>query len=133
MSDQGPTPEQILAVARSITADHTGRWGAAWPRAAGFLTRQALEEGIDRTWTGPLAEMRGTPRRHQLLCLPTFLSDPDLARRVAATWYQISSACHAHPYELNPTAGELRQWADVTANLLGLQQIHVQSAMRSSE
>ena len=39
----------------------------------------------------------------QLLCLPHYLGDEELAERVSYAWAGLSGACHQHPYELPPT------------------------------
>ena len=49
----------------------------------------------------------------QLLCLTSYLSNQDLAREAAAAWTGLSRACHHHPYELAPTANELRDLLDI--------------------
>lgn len=103
-----PTPATLLANARDI-ADRPSAWGSCWPRAAAILARQALEDAIDRTWTGPAGDMRSRSWADKLTCLPWY-TDPDLARRARHTWHALSTACHAHPYELAPTAGELHGW-----------------------
>jgi hypothetical protein len=54
----------------------------------------------------------------QLVSLPFYLDDEDLARRVRDCWYSLSNACHAHPYELAPTVGELEGWLDVVERLV---------------
>ena len=45
--------------------------------------------------------------RAQLLCLPLYLGDEELAERVSYAWAGLSRACHQHPYELSPTSPEL--------------------------
>lgn len=114
MTWTGPTPTQLLAAAR-LTAARPAAWGACWPRATAILTRQALEETIDTLWAGPAAGMADGTWKAKLTCLPNYL-DPDLARRARHTWYALTAACHAHPYQLAPTLAELHGWiADVEA------------------
>ena len=45
--------------------------------------------------------------RVKLLCLRDVI-DVDIAREVSLTWVSLSQACHHHPYDRAPTAGELR-------------------------
>ncbi len=116
----GPTPAQLIDYARGVTAGTAGDWGRSWARAAAFLTRTALEDAVATLWSGPLTSLRATSTSSQLLCLPTYLGDDDLARRVHATWAQLSTACHAHAYELPPTVGELRRWIDVVDRLVAV-------------
>ena len=118
MTGQGPSPTQLLSAARVTVGKKGGAWGAAWPRAAAFLARQALESGIELLWVGDLAGLRDCSFRDQLTCLPTFLADIDLARRARQTWCSLSEACHAHPYELAPTASELDRWMDDVRSVL---------------
>jgi hypothetical protein len=54
--------------------------------------------------------------RTQLLCLPVFLGDPELAGRVAHGWGALARACHPRTYELAPTAQEQEQ-ADGSTSL----------------
>lgn len=114
----GPPPDVLLA-ARQI-ADRPAAWGSCWPRATAILARQALEDAIDQTWTGPAAEMRSRSWTDKFTCLPWYI-DPDCARRARHTWHALTNACHAHPYELAPTAGELHAWiAEVDGVLHGV-------------
>ena len=114
----GAAPAELFHYARLATGagDETD-WGRSWERIAAFLIRTALESAVSQRWAGPVAEMRWAPISTQLICLPRYL-DPDLARSVHATWAQLSTACHAHPYELPPTVAELHRWIDVVAQLL---------------
>jgi hypothetical protein len=114
----GPTPEQLLAGATTVTTYPGAGWESLWPRVAAVLTRQALESGIERFWVGPRAGMTSTSTTVQMLCLPTYLADARLARDAYATWSALSNACHAHPYDLSPTAGELRAWIEVVGRVL---------------
>lgn len=113
----GPTPQQLAAGARKAL-EPAAAWGAAWPRAAAYLARQALEDAVESTWHGPEIAMRSANRGAQLVSLPFYLGDPDLARRVRQCWHSLSHACHAHPYELSPTVAELTGWLDVVDELV---------------
>jgi hypothetical protein len=62
--------------------------------------------------------MRGCNMAAQLVSLPFYLGDRDLARRVRDCWYSLSNACHAHPYELAPTVAELEGWLEVVEQLV---------------
>ena len=113
-----PPPDLVLAVARKITGTPGADWASSWARAATFLTRSALEDAVDLLWTGPLTPLTSCPRSTQLLCLPTYLNDPDLARKVHSTWAQLSNACHAHAYDLDPTISELNGWIDTVQKFI---------------
>ena len=92
--------------------------GGIWPRAAALLTRQALEEALDRMWAACHPGMVYTSRRTQMLCLDQVIEDEALAADVRAAWSSLSRACHHHHYELAPTAAELEGWIQQTEHLL---------------
>ena len=82
-----------------------------WPRAAALLARQALEAALDEFWhSKKLTFEAKSGRRQQLICLREYLGAE--AGGVHHAWQALSRACHHHPYELVPTAGEIRQWMD---------------------
>jgi hypothetical protein len=89
-----------------------------WPRAAAFLGRQALEEALDDLWSRKAPALRQASTTCQLLCLPAFISDRELAGRAAHAWGALTHACHHHPYELSPTAEELDRWLDIVDSVL---------------
>lgn len=113
----GPTPQQLAAGARKAL-EPAAAWGSAWPRAAAFLARQALEDAVAEIWHGPSAAMRNANFTAQLISLPYFLADKSLAGQVRQCWHSLSNACHAHPYELSPTVAELTSWLDVVDDLV---------------
>lgn len=114
-----PTPDMLAAGARRALLPAAG-WGPAWPRAAAFLARQALEDAVSRVWAGPTAGMQKANVTAQLVSLPFFLEDRGLASRVRQCWAALSNACHAHPYELAPTVGELEGWLDVVDEMVSV-------------
>lgn len=81
-----------------------------WPRAVALLTRQALEKAIDDFWAA-------SPATADLTCLPVYLH-PGIARQISYVWAALSSACHYHPYDLAPIAGELDGWIGAVNTLL---------------
>ena len=97
-----------------------GREGptGAWPRAAAFLTRQALEGALDGLWSATLPAMQGASRSTQLACLVRVLDDHALIADVRAAWSSLSRACHYHHYEIAPTAAELQRWIRQTERLI---------------
>lgn len=113
-----PRPMDFLIVAEAVCGGKADDFGSSWSRAAAFLTRRALEDAVDGVYNGPLLAIRACPMSTKLLCLPRYLGDANLAREVHATWAQLSTACHAHPYELDPTIGELQRWIDVVKRLI---------------
>lgn len=101
------TPAELVAHARAMVSRPAPGTVGAWPRAAALLARQALEAAIDQLWARRAPELAQLSARAQLTCLPLYLRDDELAGEVAFTWAVLSDACHAHAYELGPTAEEL--------------------------
>lgn len=89
----------------------------AWSRSAAFLARQALEDCvrhvIERRW-GKI--MRPT-FASQLIVLRELVK-PKTAREIAWVWTALSSATHAHGYELPATGAELVRWIDAVEGLM---------------
>lgn len=98
---------QLVAAARDLLKRASPATAGLWPRAAALLARNALEIGVDEYWTRKRIPLEPCPTFTQLLCLREYLDDADLAGRVHHAWNALSRACHHHPYELAPTAGEL--------------------------
>ena len=111
MSGDGPSAEQLLRAAK-VTLDRAADWGPAWAQAVAFLARQSLEDAMDSLWPESASGLVDCSASDRLACLPYYLDDDDLARQVSQTWHALSNACHAHPYELDPTEAELRSWID---------------------
>lgn len=107
----------LLHLARRLIAGPDGPAGV-WPRAAALLSRQALEEGLDRLWENDCPGAAAAGRRTQMLCLGQVIEDEALAADVRAAWSSLSRACHHHHYELAPTAAELEGWIQQTEHLL---------------
>lgn len=103
------TDTLIRAARELITRPDIGPAGV-WPRAAAFLARQALEEALDELWLGNMPGVEMASRASQLACLSYASADRELADGVRIAWSALSRACHHHPYELAPTAGELDHW-----------------------
>ncbi|RBY75814.1 hypothetical protein DQ238_18890 [Geodermatophilus sp. TF02-6] len=107
--------EELLAQADQLLRHGSSDAGGWWPRTAAFLIRAALELELRAFWDRAEPGTEGAPMRAQLLVLATRTPPgAGTARDVAAAWHALSRACHHHPYELAPTAAELRAWhADV--------------------
>jgi len=105
------TTEEALVAARQLVDTPSQDTTGLWARAAAVLVRQALETALRDLWH---RKARGTHKATftaQLLCLPAFLDDEDLAGAVAWTWAATSAACHHNGYALPPVRGELETWA----------------------
>lgn len=105
-----PSPLELVDMANAVLSSHASDWRGAWARAAALLTRQALERALDELWIVRDVHLSPVSAHAQLLCLRAYLDDDALAAEVRYAWGALSRACHHHPYELAPTADELRRW-----------------------
>jgi hypothetical protein len=112
------TPVELLEAARQLIRRHDAATAGLWPRAGALLARQALEEALDAYWNARGLALGECPMRPQLVCLREYLPDTELAGRVEHAWSALSRACHHHPYELAPTAGELEGWVQVVGEFV---------------
>lgn len=111
-------PRVVLSLARGMLGRVDPDTAGLWPRASALLACRALEATVQRLWERRALDIRGCPMRVQLICLRTYLGDADLAARTGHAWSALSRACHHHPYELAPTAAELRGWLSVVEELI---------------
>ncbi len=111
------TPEELLAEADRMRRTVVPGVGGCWPRACVWLTRLALEDGLDRFWAEVRPEVAACGMRPQLLLLPWY-AGADLAQRTRQAWIGLSRAAHHHAYESAPTAAEFRRWHDLVAAIL---------------
>lgn len=109
---------EVAGMARAMLASNDKTPTGVWPRAAAFLARQALETAVRGLWEAKGVDLQGAQARAQFLCIATYLGDPPLAGRCRHAWAALSRACHHHPYELAPTAGEIERWLDVVDDLI---------------
>ena len=105
-------PQDLLSMARQLLARASPETVGLWPRAAALLGRQALERSIDDYWTARQIPLASLPTLQQLICLREYHAEPELAGRVHHAWNALSRACHHHPYDLPPSAGELQGWLE---------------------
>ena len=103
-------PDELLAWADAVMSGAIALPAGLWQHTAALLARQALGQSLDRLWKARAPGLEDRPARFQLLCLPSFLEDADLAGRASHVWWSLTNACHHHPYNLAPTAAELRGW-----------------------
>lgn len=104
------TPSETLALAQQLLDRPDSKTAGLWPRAAALLARQALEAALAAFWKERGVALQSLATRPQLICLPKFLDDSDLATSLSHAWSALTHACHHHPYDLPPTTGELHQW-----------------------
>jgi hypothetical protein len=110
-------PKQLLAHAYGVLDDPPPVLAGRWPRAVALLGRQALETSLDELWTKRDAKVGWASERSQLLCLSYVLGNRVLAADATLAWNALSEACHQHPYDLPPTAGELAGWLGIVDEL----------------
>lgn len=111
-------PRVVLSLARGMLGRVDPDTAGLWPRASALLACRALEATVSRLWERRTLDLQGCSMRVQLICLRTYLGDADLAARTGHAWSALSRACHHHPYELAPTAAELRGWLSVVEELI---------------
>jgi hypothetical protein len=87
-------------------------------RVRALLARQALESALDELWLRRAKGLELCSAKAQLLCMPAYLGDPEVAGRVSYSWAGLSRACHQHPYELPPTSIELLDWIGTVDTLV---------------
>ncbi len=104
------TPRELVSDAEALIRIRKGGGSGLWPRTAALLGRQAIESALRDYWDLRQPGLEQCNTRAQLLCLVAYLSKRELARETYDAWAALSRACHHHPYELSPTAGELRGW-----------------------
>jgi hypothetical protein len=120
ITPQAGTPQAILSYANDLLLQPTRLTKGLWPRAAALLTRQALELSLTNFWQRFAYGTQDGNTQSQLISLPFYLNhEPELAKRIRWVWHRLSRACHAHPYEMAPTLGELRSWMSVVERLDG--------------
>lgn len=108
----------MLSLARGMLGRMDPDTAGLWPRASALLACRALEATVNRLWERRTLDLQGRSMRVQLICLRTYLGDADLAARAGHAWSALSRACHHHPYELAPTAAELRGWLSIVEELI---------------
>jgi hypothetical protein len=111
-------PRELLSLAGRLVGQADPHTAGLWPRAAALLGCRAVEVAAQRLWSRSKVDLHGCSMRVQLVCLRLYLGDPDLAFRASHAWAALRRACHHHPYELAPTAGELRGWLSVVGELV---------------
>jgi len=111
-------PKPALEHADRMLREAGPETAGLWPPAA-RLIRLALERAADLHWSRTRPEMTDCPTTMRILMLEGVLGRAR-ARRAFLAWSRLSDATHPHPYELAPTAGELRRWHSEVTSLVGL-------------
>jgi hypothetical protein len=111
-------PGRLLEMAHRLLHRPDAATAGLWPRVSALLARRALEACVGELWNDRALPLHACSMRTQFLCLRTYLGDTDLAARTNHAWSALTRACHHHPYELAPTATELRSWFSVVGDLI---------------
>lgn len=106
----------LLDAGRELLTYADASTAGRWPLAVSLLTRQGLEATLDSFWARRVPAVAGASMRAQLLCLRE-LGDEESAELASDLWGLLSGACHHHPYDLSPTAGELLSWIEGVEDL----------------
>ena len=109
---------KLLQLADGVMRNPQGIMVDRWPRAAAALGRQAIEDAMKAFWLQTEPSIADASMRAQLLSLPVYFADEEMAELVSSTWAALSRACHYHPYELPPTQEELDGLLSVARRLV---------------
>lgn len=111
------TTDELLAEADALIVSDAPGAAGAWPRAAAVLARQALELSIRERLVRVDPQLADASFTSQLVCLRMIEKDTDAAATASYAWASLSTACHYHPYELAPSAPELRSLIATVADV----------------
>jgi hypothetical protein len=103
---------ELLDDAERILGEPRYSVAGVWPRAVALLARQAIEVAMLQFWMVRAPGLEWCTIHAQLLCLPDYVPDREVAESASHAWSSLSRVCHHHPYELLPTAAELRVLLD---------------------
>ncbi len=105
-------------MARALCDEGEARLKGRWQRAAAIVTRGAAELALDEYWRKRAPGVADCfAVRSKMLCLPSYLGDPEQAHATYQVWAALSAACHRHAYEIEPTTEELLRWIDAVDSL----------------
>jgi len=111
-------PRVLLDLADGLLRRADPATAGLWPRASALLALQALDAALRGLWECRALGLQGCSMKTQLICLRSYLDDTGLAARAGHAASALRRACHHHPYELAPTAGELQDWFSVVRELV---------------
>lgn len=120
-------PSSALAWADRLLREADPDTAGLWPRTTAHLIRVALERAVNHYWFSTRPEMLECPTTMRLFMLEGVLNRAG-ARNAYFLWSQLSDATHPHPYELAPTAIELRRWHSSVTQVLA--SLHSATALR---
>lgn len=112
-------PVELVAAARHLVGTTERTLGATVLTAAALLLRQAAEETLDGLWRDAAPGLETCSGRAQLIALPFYLDDRELARATVYAWNRLSELCHHDDGAVVPaTRGELLAFADTISALV---------------
>jgi len=114
-----PGPKPALEHADRMLRETGPETAGLWPRTAAQLIRLAPKRAADLHWSRTRPEMIDCPATMRI---PNAGRGPRPRSRPESfpAWSRLSDATHSYPYELAPTAGELRCWHSEVTPLVGL-------------
>ena len=114
-----PDPSRSFEHADRMLRETGPETAGLWPRTAAHLIRLAPKRAADLHWSRTRPEMIDCPATMRIPMLEG-VPGRARARRAFPAWSRLSDATHPCPYELAPTAGELRRWHSEVTSLVGL-------------
>lgn len=106
---------ELLAAAQHILTYPVA--GGLSPRLAAILARQALEQIVDERCAALNASTPWATMRSKLIVLRA-LDAAEAADGAALAWNRLSTACHVHAYEMQPSAAEVQTVCDMIASVV---------------
>ena len=99
---------ELAGEARRLLVEDASATRGLWSRLATHMARQALEMAVAEYWDEKSPGLSSANMRTQLICLRTYRPDPELCRRLAWAWSELSEAGHSRGGP--PTRADLEAW-----------------------
>ena len=107
------TPAQMLDVARQVLTGDDLHVGGNRSVVAAVLARRALEGALDEFWGTHLSGITACSSRVQLISLPFYLGNRDLAAEACYAWSALSASCHHAVNALPVSPNEMAHLVDI--------------------
>jgi hypothetical protein len=111
------SPQELVEAAALLLSERVSPTLGVWSRAVALLARQSIEQSLNLLWRARAPGLEACSTHAQLLCLPLYLRDVELAQSSSYAWMALTRVCHHHPYELLPNNGELTALIDIARRL----------------
>ena len=108
---------ELVEAAALLLSERANSTLGVWSRAVALLARQSIEQSMNVLWRARAPGLEACSTHAQLLCLPHYLRDVELAESSSYAWMALTRVCHHHPYELLPNNGELNALIDIAQQL----------------